>query len=51
MKQLRFININLDKNINEAEINKILKNYMKQTFEDVKVFLDGNILKIIKSKK
>lgn len=40
-------NINLDKNINEAEINKILKKlYETNFFEDVKVFLDGNILKI-----
>ena len=41
-------NINLDKNINEPEINKILKKlYETNFFEDVKVFLDGNILKLM----
>ena len=39
--------INLEKNIDEAEINKILKKlYETNFFEDVKVFIDGNILKI-----
>ena len=39
--------INLDKTIDEVEIDKILKNlYETNFFEDVQIFLDDNILKI-----